>query len=105
MTTAINTSKENLKGWDEKSPIAKSRNTDVSGDQPDVLEHDAARLRLVHLLFQPPWLPEMFMRRNDFATLRRLFREGPARHSSSQEDDVQFSGTLMPLPNLVRLPR
>jgi pimeloyl-ACP methyl ester carboxylesterase len=41
------------------------------------------------LFFQLPWLPERVMRRNDFAALRSLFRDGPARKSPTREADVQ----------------
>ena len=38
--------------------------------------------------FQLPWLPELLMRANNFAALRHLFREGPARLSPTPDEDV-----------------
>ena len=34
------------------------------------------------LFFQIPWLPETLIRRNHFALVRQVFREGPARQSA-----------------------
>lgn len=39
--------------------------------------------------FQVPWLPEAIIRRNHFALLRRLFREGPARSGEARNQDVE----------------
>ena len=41
------------------------------------------------MFFQLPWLPERVMRWNDYAALRKLFRFGPARTSTTPEADVQ----------------
>ena len=38
--------------------------------------------------FQLPWLPEFFIRLNDFAALRRLFRTDPARPGAFSEADI-----------------
>ena len=38
--------------------------------------------------FQLPWLPEAAMRFNDFASLRDLFRRGPARAGAFTEADI-----------------
>jgi pimeloyl-ACP methyl ester carboxylesterase len=40
------------------------------------------------LFFQLPWLPERFIRSNDFAALRRLFRTDPARRRAFTADDI-----------------
>jgi pimeloyl-ACP methyl ester carboxylesterase len=41
------------------------------------------------LFFQLPWLPEAMIRRNNFAAMRSLFAQGPARHSATAEEDVR----------------
>jgi pimeloyl-ACP methyl ester carboxylesterase len=38
--------------------------------------------------FQCPWLPEWVIRFDDFASLRRLFRNGPARRGAFSEHDI-----------------
>ena len=39
--------------------------------------------------FQLPWLPEQWLRRGDFAALRRLFRRDPARRDAFTDADIE----------------
>jgi pimeloyl-ACP methyl ester carboxylesterase len=54
------------------------------------LKHWSQLLRSWYaIFFQLPRLPEWLIRRNDYAMVRSLFRQGPARKSADPEHDIQ----------------